>query len=147
MNKKYKNIKILKKIVIQLIENYFVIKKIIIGYFFRVPYLVINSFKTKIIARPGTLGYKGGVFNAGATLFKEKIILLGKGQKMVWYKARGKNRKQFLKGNPVQFILNNKNLSIINKSIVEERNFPNKNDYAIEDFRLFIWKNKIGNGK
>lgn len=115
----------------------------IVGTLIRYPAYFRHVLNSKVIAKPGTLSF-GGVFNPGALITNEnKILLLANGQVLPWFKACGKNRKFYLDGSPVSFLLNQKTLETEDSFVVSDlKDFPNTDDFAIEDFRLFEWKKK-----
>lgn len=123
----------------------FVQKQIISGWCVRIPALLQHISESKVIAGPGTLGFKGGTFNPGSIWLKDKIVLLAKAQEEVWYKARGKKRRLFLKGKPVIFVLQAVDLHAqASFPVPNILNYPNlEDDFAIEDFRMFPWKEKL----
>ena len=134
----------LKKKMLQIYDFYCKYTPLFVGHLTRNPAYIKNLWNSKVIAKPGTLGFKGGTFNPGVLALDEyNILLLAKAQIVPWFKARGKNKKFFMVGNPVAFILDNKSLktkqSVVTTNIV---GFPKKEEYAIEDFRLFKWKGK-----
>lgn len=118
---------------------------ILTGALTRNPAYLQHVFNSKIIAKPGTLSFKGGAFNPGALLINEKtILLLAKSQIIPWFKASGKNRKYFLAGKPVAFLLDLNSLKTVKEEIITDFfGFPENEDYEIEDLRLFLWKDKI----
>ena len=115
---------------------------IFLGNLVRNPAYLRHIFNSKVIAKPGTLDFKGGAFNPGALIIdKTHILLLAKSQVVPWFKARGKNRKYFLAGNPVTFLLDINSLKTVKKEIITDiSGFPENQDDAIEDMRLFWWK-------
>lgn len=134
----------IKKGLIHCINFFLEYKMIFIGALRRNPAYFKHVFNSKIIAKPGTLSFKGGAFNPGALIIDENtILLLAKSQVMPWFKARGKNRKYFLVGNPVIFLLDLNSLKTVKEEIITDvSGFPENQDYAIEDLRLFYWKGK-----
>jgi hypothetical protein len=103
-----------------------------------------NSLQSKVIARPGTLGFMGGAFNPGALLYESDILLVAKSQVLPWYKTRKKNRKYYLKGKPIIFFLEKSSLKTKKSYVVTDCiDFPHITDFAIEDFRIFQWKETI----
>lgn len=114
----------------------------IIGTLTRFPAYIQNKMNSKVLAKPGTLSYAGGVFNPGAlVLDNRRIFLLARSQVVPWFKARGKYRQYYLQGAPVGFILECQSLKITEEFVITRTTeFPNDESYAIEDFRLFRWK-------
>ncbi len=134
----------LKNSLLMLMDYFHEYKQIFVGIFTRNPAYFKHIFNSKVIAKPGTLGFSGGAFNPGTIILDDnKILLLAKSQILPWYKARGKNKKYFLKGSPVGFILDRDSLKTKENFVVKDfNNFPVTDDYAIEDFRMFNWKAK-----
>lgn len=120
----------------------------IVGAFMRLPAYLKNRMNSKIIARPGTLDFKGGVFNPGALAIDEtNVLLLAKAQVLPYFKAIGKKRELYLKGSPVAFSVDAFTLQTKKSWVVSEMTgFPPEEDYAVEDLRLFSWRgNKMIN--
>lgn len=134
----------LKKSVINLLDTYADYKKVALGYLVRFPSYYRNKKEAHVLAKPGILGFKGGAFNPGAVHRQGKIILLAKATHVPWYKARGKKRDFFLKGSPLIFTLN-QDLSREKKvEIIKNfKGFPENRPWAIEDMRLFTFRNSI----
>lgn len=125
-------------------DMFFDYRRIFFGHLVRYPAYFLNIFHSKVLAKPGILGFKGGAFNPGAVQSHGKIILLVKATYLPWYKARGKKRDLFLKGSPLLFTLNQessleKKIEIIN----DFRGFPGGHPWAIEDMRLFTFQDSI----
>lgn len=135
---------ILKKKILQFYDLYLKIAPLIIGNLIRNPAYFKNIFNSKVIAAPGTLSFGGGTFNPGALVLDENnILLLAKSQFKPWFKAIGKNRIFYLKGNPVIFLLDRTSLKTNESSVILDLiGYPTNYDYAIEDFRLFTWNDK-----
>lgn len=133
-----------KNKILQVINLYYKYAPMIFGNLIRNPAYIKNLINSKVIAGPGTLSFRGGAFNPGALyLDQNNILLLAKSQIIPWFNATGKNRKYYLKGFPVCFVINKTTLDNEKSSIVSEFNgFTNNDDYALEDFRLFNWKEK-----
>lgn len=118
--------------------------QILFGHLVRYPFYFTQKAKSKIIAKPGTLGYKGGVFNPGAMDTGNEILLLARTQLVPWFKARGKYRSQYLIGDPAVFLLDRNTFRLKKEYLIKNENaFPAESEIAIEDFRLFTWQNKI----
>ncbi|ETX05505.1 MAG: hypothetical protein ETSY2_22540 [Candidatus Entotheonella gemina] len=97
-----------------------------------------------IIAGPGSLGFKGGLFNPGAvnTAYGD-TVMLAKGQAQHWMLAQGENVHEYFTGAPV-FMSFDKHHRV--KESCEVQNlydFPVQDDLEIEDFRLFRFENQI----
>lgn len=138
-------IPLLKVTLLYVMNSYYKYGPIVVGNLIRNPAFFKHIFNSKVIANPGTLNFKGGAFNPGALLFNEnKILLLARAQNVPWFKARGKNRKYYMVGNPVSFILDQKSLEKKESAVITNLlGFPNTADFEIEDFRLFSWNGKI----
>ena len=136
---------LLKRTLLYLMNFYYKFAPRLYGNLTRNPAYLIHLFHSKVVAKPGTLNFKGGAFNPGAILIAEnKILLLARAQIVPWFKARGKKRNFYMVGNPVSFLLNSRSLKIEENSVITSLiGFPNTEDYEIEDFRLFKWKGKI----
>lgn len=98
-----------KNLLLEVINYLLDLKKVVLGYFIRLPYYVTNLRISKVLAGPNTLGFKGGVWNPGAIEYNNEILLLAKGHYVSWWKAKGKLKKFYLKGDPVLLILNKEN--------------------------------------
>lgn len=102
--------------------------------------------KSKIIAGPGFLNYKGGIFNPGAvSIDNGETLLLAKGQVRHWKDAVSdkNNFKYYLQGAPVVTTLND-NLQVKSSYAIHLlHNYPAQDDLAIEDFRIFSFESKI----
>lgn len=134
----------LKEQLLRFNDLFFEYRQIFIGHLLRYPAYFFHALDSKVIAKPGTLNFKGGVFNPGAISTDDEILLLARSQKVPWFKARGNKRQFYLDGNPVVFILDHKTLKkksehVITESIV----FPQNVDWAVEDFRMFRWNNEM----
>lgn len=134
----------IKKILLSFIDFFLEYKTILLGNLTRNPAYLQHIFNSKVIAKPGTFNFRGGAFNPGALMIDEKnMLLLAKSQVLPWFKARGKNRKFFLAGNPVTFLLDINSLKTKKEEIITHiSGFPKNSDWAIEDMRLFWWKGK-----
>ena len=131
----------MKKYGIRLIESYYEWRKSIAGFVLRIPNYVSNCVKTKVLARPGTCSYKGGIFNPGALEIDGRIVLLAKGQNLQWWKARGKHKQQYLTGGAVLFSLEKDSLKKLECTRVEQlEGFPSNDDWRLGDIRLFQWQ-------
>lgn len=141
----FNKITLLKRTLLYLMNFYYQFSPPLFGNLTRNPAYLNHLFHSKVIAKPGTLDFKGGAFNPGAILIAEnKILLLARAQIVPWFKARGKKRKFYMVGNPISFLLNTKSLKTEENAVVTNLiGFPNAEDYEIEDFRLFKWKGKI----
>lgn len=134
----------LKKNILKIWDAYHYFMPFIWGFISRGLEYFKNALQSKVIARPGTLGFKGGAFNPGALFYGTDILLVAKYQVLPWYKARGKNRKYYLEGNPVIFFLEKSSLKTKKSYVVNDCiGYPNDKDFAIEDFRIFQWKENI----
>lgn len=141
---KIKSNSYLKKNVLKIWNAYHYFMPFIWGFISRGLEYFKNALQSKVIARPGTLGFKGGAFNPGALFYGTDILLVAKSQKLPWYKARGKNRKYYLEGNPVLFLLDKESLKTKASHVVKDcKDYPNHGNFALEDFRLFQWKENI----
>lgn len=117
----------------------------VIGAILRFPAYLINIRKSYVIAKPGTLGFEGGMFNPGVFINENKqLVLLAKAQVLPWFKAVGKNRKFYLEGSPVALQLNSKTLKRTEAMVINKMaRFPAHLEWAVEDFRVFEWENNI----
>lgn len=133
----------LKKKLLWLFDFYIKYRPFVVGAFVRNPAYILHVFSSKVIARPGTLSF-GGIFNPGALQINSEIMLLANGQKVPWFKARGKKKEFYLQGNPVVLTLPNSSQKVMKERVIYElMNIPKDQDYALEDFRLFWWKGKM----
>ena len=131
---------ILKNKLVHVIDFLFEFRKVAVGNVMRNPPYIKHVLKSKIIAKPGTLSF-GALFNPGALVVDDHILLLANAQKIPWFKTRGKNRKFYLEGQPVKFLLDKKSLKTVQEEIITNiTGFPSENNWAIEDMRLFTWK-------
>lgn len=135
---------VFKAKILQYFDLYHKIAPLIVGSLIRNPAYLNNRFNSKVIAKPGTLSFAGGVFNPGAIVLDENnILLLARSQVIPHYKAVGKNRKFYLEGSPVFFSLDKSSLETKKSLVISNLiGYPDMNNYAIEDFRLFNWGNK-----
>lgn len=134
----------LKTGLIEVLEYYYDFRKVFLGLLTRFPSYIINLYNTTVIARPGTCGYKGGVFNPGAFVIGSNIVLLAKGQDIQWWRAKGKYKELYLIGGPVVFILDKISSKRVSSSrITQLVNFPANDSWRIADTRLFKWREKI----
>lgn len=134
----------LKKSILRIWDAYHYVLPFVIGFFTRVFVYPFYRFNSIVLAKPGTLVFKGGVFNPGALIINEKeILLIAKSQLLPWYKAIGENRKYYLQGSPIILILEQISLKIRQSYIISHLiGYPNEDDCEIEDLRLFTWKDK-----
>jgi len=98
----------------------------------------------KIIAGPGFLGFRGGVFNPGTvTTEYGDIVMLAKGQTQHWMLAQGDSSHEYFTGRPV-FMSFDKHHHVQESCQIQDLyNFPIQENLEIEDFRLFYFKNKV----
>lgn len=132
----------LKKMLVSLNNSFFDWQAIIIGWVITIYPRYKNHKYSQIIAEPGLLGFKGGVFNPGVIRDLDKMLILTKAQKVHWYDARGKQPNSFENGSPVLMTLN-KNLKIENPRITTVSGYSETGIFNIEDFRLFQHKEKL----
>jgi predicted GH43/DUF377 family glycosyl hydrolase len=104
---------------------------------------IISMKECRIFASPGFLNFQGGVFNPGAILHDGKIIVCAKGQEMHWSDAIGSKQFEFyMRGKPILMELD-RDLSIRDaREVPEVRNLREKEDFGIEDFRMFQFNGK-----
>ncbi|ETW96032.1 MAG: hypothetical protein ETSY1_28235 [Candidatus Entotheonella factor] len=97
-----------------------------------------------IIAGPGFLGFKGGLFNPGTvTMEHGDTVLLAKGQTQHWIRAQGDNVHDYLIGAPVFMSLDTHH-HIKESDVVQNlHDFPEQDELELEDFRLFRFEDKI----
>lgn len=114
----------------------------IAGTLTRFPAYLKNRINSKVIAKPGTLSFAGGAFNPGALAVDDShILLLAKAQVLPFFKAIGKKRELYLKGSPVAFLLDSSSFQTQKSwKISNVVGFPDEEEYAIEDLRLFKWR-------
>lgn len=131
-----------KKGFLQLLDFYHKFGPLVFGNLVRNPAYIKHILNSKVIAKPGILSY-GAIFNPGALLVNDEIILLANAQKVPWFKARGRKKEFYMQGNPLLIRLDQKTKKIIDHNIITEMiDLPQDQDYAIEDFRLFHWQGK-----
>lgn len=135
----------LKRILLKIWNFYFVSMPLVLAPFVRVYAYLLHRFNSKVIAYSDTSSFEGVAFNPGALwLDKEHILLLAKSQVLPWFKARGNNRKFYLEGNPVIFLLEQKSLETKETHVLNNMvGFPQDLDFALEDFRAFYWKGQM----
>jgi len=132
----------LKNKLLQLMDLFYQYAPVFVGYFRRNPAYIKHVINSKVIAKPGLFSY-GAVFNPGALLANGEILLLANAQKVPWFKAKGKNKDLYMQGNPLLMRLNQKSEEIIDQNIITKIiDLTQDQDYAIEDFRLFQWKDQ-----
>lgn len=133
---------LVKKGFLQLLDFYHKFGPFVFGNLVRNPAYIKHVLNSKVIAKPGMLSY-GAIFNPGALLVNDEIMLLANSQKAPWFKARGKKKEFYMQGNPLLIFLDQKTKKIIGQNIITEMiDLPQDQDYAIEDFRLFHWQGK-----
>lgn len=132
----------LKKNLVQFIDWLFEFRKVTVGNLTRNPAYVKHLLNSKVIAKPGTLPF-GAIFNPGALYDGDRILLLAKAQIVPWFKTQGEKRKFYLQGNPVSLFLDKNADCILEQNILTALiGFPEEDNRAIEDTRLFWWKGK-----
>lgn len=100
--------------------------------------------KFNIIADPGFLGFKGGVFNPGAVATADgDTVMLAKGQTQHWMLAQGDNAHEYFKGGPVFIAFDAQRRMKMHCQVEDLRGFPVEDDLEIEDFRLFRFEDRI----
>lgn len=130
----------LKKNLVQFIDFLFEFRKVTVGNLTRNPAYLKHVLNSKVIAKPGTLSF-GAVFNPGALFVEDGILLLAKAQKIPWFKTQGENRKYYLQGNPISIFLEKHTDQVLKQNlIVKIVGFPEEENWAIEDTRMFYWK-------
>ncbi len=98
----------------------------------------------KIIAGPGVLGFKGGIFNPGTVLTKNHdTVMLAKGQDQHWVMVKSDNAHEYFRGAPVFMSFDKYNKLKERCQVQELHGFPVKDDLEIEDFRLFRFEDEI----
>ncbi len=98
----------------------------------------------KIIAGPGFLGFKGGVFNPGAVATTNgDTVMLAKGQTQHWMLAQGANAHEYFTGGPVFMTLDAQRRMKTHCQVQALHGFPVEDDLEIEDFRLFHFEDRI----
>lgn len=135
----------LKKNILKIWDGGHYVLPFVVGFFTRRFPHFLHFLKSKVIAQPGTLGFKGGAFNPGAIeLDENRILLIAKAQLVPWYLARGLHRKYYLDGHPTVFILDHTTLETQESYVIHDvEGFPNNEDFALEDFRAFYWKGQM----
>lgn len=135
---------VLKNKLLVLIHLYFKVAPPIVSFISRVPAYLKHLADSKVIAKPGTLSFGGGAFNPGALSVEgNHIILLAKSQLIPWFKALRLNSENYLKGNPVVFLLDRDLLKTERSDVITQLiGYPDTDDYEIEDFRLFNWRGR-----
>lgn len=132
----------LKKKLVQFIDFLFEFRKVTVGNLTRNPAYLKHLLNSKVIAKPGTLSF-GAIFNPGALFVGDHILLLAKAQIVPWFKTQGEKRKFYLQGNPVSLFLDKNADSVLEQNILTTiLGFPEEDNYAIEDTRMFYWKGK-----
>lgn len=136
----FRNNIFVKKTLLRLLDCYYKYTPLIVGQLVRYPAYLKHTLNSTVIVGPGTFSF-GAIFNPGALLMNDEIILLANAQKVPWFKARGKYEKFYMQGNPLIMRLDRHSNKIIEKNIVTEIiDLPQDEDYGIEDFRLFQWQ-------
>jgi hypothetical protein len=110
----------------------------------KLPDYVKHTMQFKLIAKPGFLGFEGGIFNPGAVEKQnEEILILAKGQSRHWRYATGNKSDEYLQGAPVVITLD-RNLEVKSSYVIKSLlNFPTDKEIGIEDFRMFHYDKKI----
>lgn len=132
----------LKKRILWLYDNVYRFLPLIVGTFTRLPAYLKHRIHSKVIAKPGILSFAGGAFNPGALHVDDRhILLVAKAQVLPFFKAIGKKRESYLKGCPIAFLVDAFSLQTLKSwTIFKLEGFPHEEDYAIEDLRLFKWR-------
>ena len=131
-----------KKNLVQLIDFLFEFRKVTVGNLTRNPAYLKHLLNSKVIAKPGTLSF-GAIFNPGALLIENRILLLAKAQIVPWFKTQGEKRKYYLQGNPISLSLDKNSNEILEQHILTKKiGFADVDNWAIEDTRLFYWKSQ-----
>lgn len=94
------------------------------------------------LAGPGYLGFKGGVMNPSVCVNGDVGFLLGKGVVCHWTKAKWFKSGSYLKGSPVLFKVD-KAFNVEGSSRLDFVGYPQDQDIAIEDFRLFKYFGRL----
>lgn len=133
---------LLKKMILWLYDTLYRFLPFIAGTLVRLPAYLKNTIHSKVIAKPGTLSFAGGAFNPGSIALDDRhILLLAKAQVLPFFKAIGKKRELYLKGSPVAFLIDSSSLQTLKSwKISKVFGFPLEEEYAIEDLRLFKWR-------
>ncbi|OWK74510.1 hypothetical protein CBW16_03630 [Flavobacteriaceae bacterium JJC] len=131
----------LKGRLVKLIDFLFEFRKVAAGNLMRNPAFILHVMRSKVIAKPGTLGF-GAVFNPGVLQENGRIIMVAKGQLVPWFKTRGAQRQFYLKGKPTVFLLDQKTHIQEKHIITDILDFPMDERWAIEDTRMFWWKGR-----
>ena len=96
---------------------------------------------TRFVGR-GSFGFSGGLLNAGAVNYENRVILLARGEQVPWTIAR-KNGTALLNGcRPVLIELDDQ-LAIGSVREVTLRRGEGLEDARLEDFRLFRYQNEL----
>lgn len=132
----------LKKNLFQVLDCYHQFGPVIFGNLVRNPAYLKHVLNSKVLAKPGLFSF-GAIFNPGALLLNDEILLLSNAQKAPWFKAHGKKKELYMQGNPLIIRFDQKTEKVIDQNIITKIiNLPQDQNYAIEDFRLFPWKGK-----
>lgn len=131
-----------KKFLLKVYNLFFDIRPYIVGALTRCPAYIFHVLNSTVVAKPGTLGFGGGVFNPGALILDDgSVLLLARSQVVPWFKARGKYRHLYMAGSPVAFIFNPQKACVTSSFVIERvERISDWETFAIEDFRLFEWK-------
>jgi hypothetical protein len=103
-----------------------------------------HRLRYKVLARPGSLGFYGGIFNPGAVRTDAgDIVLLAKGQLQHWLNA---DHATYMRGSPVMLALTGELRIRHAEPVSVSLSSPPYADTEVEDFRLFnfdghIWAN------
>lgn len=100
------------------------------------------SEDVELLATPGYMGFRGGVMNPSIVKYKGRYLILAKGVHCHWKKAFGLRAHLYLKGAPLLFELD-LNFRLIECRELSISGYPNEFDFAIEDFRLFLFRDEV----
>jgi predicted GH43/DUF377 family glycosyl hydrolase len=99
---------------------------------------LISLRNSKVLARPGFMGFNGGVFNPGAICLNSEIILLARAERFTQTEREDKT-KYLSSCSPLLFRYSN-NMVLEESKALSLENYPINKFLRAHDFRLFKFK-------
>ena len=99
---------------------------------------LINLINSNVLAWPGFMGFKGGIYNPGAISLDGEIILLARAERF-GEKDRQDRTKYLRSCSPLLFRYSN-SMVLKESKVVSLENYPINNFLRAHDFRLFKFK-------
>jgi hypothetical protein len=104
---------------------------------------IVEITARKPLGGPGSFGFVGGLMNPGAIPSNDGVTLLAKANACHWKDATGLAADLYMKGSPM-LLQTDSNLEVQESAcIVDVFGFEKAAETAIEDFRLFHYRDKL----